>query len=143
MVAEGVFDIVELLAEVAIVQRFRLGIAQVPGETVESCMFRERRRRLEPVVGNVGGSGIDGRRHVGKFAHQLILRIVDGKFDAPGHGNFQEIIDDRAVGRIGRGGFFGRKRRVLISVPANSHRRLRMQQCDIGLQEFVVELANR
>src|SRR5580704_13836954 len=68
VVRQRVFHVVENIAEVTVIESGRRIVVQVPDETVESDVFRERGLRAEPVVGYVFRSLVFRRCDAGEAA---------------------------------------------------------------------------
>ena len=71
---DRVFDIIDCIPVVAVLQRGRWIVVQVPNETIESRIFRNACERSEPVIRNVLERFVGRRRLARKTADQCALR---------------------------------------------------------------------
>ena len=107
VIGDGVLDVIEQAAVVAEIQSLRRIVTQIPDETIEPGIFREMRGGAEPIIRNVFRRGIHGRDKAVETADDFSLRVVDFERERIAGNGFQVVINDGAVGRIFRGGFFG------------------------------------
>ena len=125
---QRVLPVVEEIAEIAVVQRRRWRITEIPGNAVHARRRRENRRRREPVLGDVRPDRVGWRRDAREFPNQVIGTVVDRERDGSVRGRLQVVVEDRALGRVVANRHFGRKRRVLDVVPPHSIGCLRPEQ---------------
>ena len=71
------------------------------------------------------------------------LRVVDFEGERIAGNGFQIVINDRAIGRIFRGGFFGGQRSFLVVVVTSADDGCGLQQIRIGIRDFRASLTQR
>ena len=132
MIGQRVFDVIEHLAVVTVIERSGRRVAKIPHETIETCVLGHPRKRREPVVRNVFRSGVRLRRDAVETADDFSVGVVDFESDFAGGRRFQVVIKDRAVGRIFCGWSLGSQRRFLIVVIADPDSWSGLKQVGVG-----------
>src|ERR1700740_604780 len=143
VVGDGVLDVIKQAAVVAEIQSLRRIVAQIPNETIQSGIFREMRGRTEPIIRNVFGRGIHRRDKAGETADYFSLRVVDFERERVAGNGFQVVVNDCAVGRIFRRGFFGRQRSFLVVVITSADYGCGLEQIRVGGGDFRAGLTAR